>query len=158
MSGNCLLCPGAIALNRLSMKLTSYRFWGIFTLFLIIQISYEYEQALNDTLDEQIHWIVHSKCLCCCCIEHAVRIWPALWRTYVMWGWDSKSSSKYLCSEGRSPSLKLGGSKSFDASLFMDTQLCVGDCDLFSVKLRNRKNYLRAIECCSGLRHSALIS
>src|SRR4029434_7352140 len=57
-----------------------------------------------------------------------------------MWGCDGRSSSTYLCSEGSSPSLKLGGLKSFDASLFMDTQLCVGDADLFSVTPRNRKN------------------
>ena len=76
----------------------------------------------------------------------------------LMWGWDSRSSSIYLCSEGSSPSLKLGGFNSFDTSLFMDTQLCVGDTDLLSVTLRNRKNNLRAIVCCSELRHSALIS
>ena len=104
--------------------------------------------------DAEINWMVYFKCLCCCCIEHAVRIWPALWRTYVIWGWDSRSSSKYLCSEGCSPSLKLGGSRLFDASLFIDTKLCVGDTDLFSVTpLRNRKSNLRAIVCCSELRH-----
>lgn len=104
-----------------------------------------------------IGWLIWSVCVAVV-LNMRSWIWPALWRTYVMWGWDSRSRSTYLCSEGSSPSLKLGGLQSFDASLFMDTQLCVGDCDLFSVTLRNRKNNLRGIVCCSGLRQNTLIS
>ena len=108
-------------------------------------------------MNKFIGWFILSVCVAVV-LNMRSWIWPTLWRTYVMWGWDSRSSSIYLCSEGSSPSLKLGGFNSFDTSLFMDTQLCVGDTDLLSVTLRNRKNNLRAIVCCSELRHSVLIS